>query len=429
MANLIPRRDFLGKAALGTAASGLVGSTLSARAADEPSNRVVVGVMGLSRGRSLATQFSRVPGVEVKYVCDIDTERVATAQSAVEKACGKKPEGITEMQRILDDKEVDALVCAAPNHWHAPATILGCKAEKHVYVEKPCSHNPREGELMVEAARKYNRAVQMGSQRRSSSTIIEAIQMLHDGKLGRVYSAQAFYNSRRGATGKCEPKDAPANVNYELWQGPAPRIPYVSNRVHYKWHWFWHYGNGELGNNGVHTLDICRWGLDVDYATRITSNGGRYRYDDDQQTPDTHNVSYECPDKKLITWTGHSCNVMKESFVVFRAEEGSMHVADNGEITIYDNKGEVASTVPGKGRGDREHIENFVAAIRNDTPFELNAQIEKGHKSTLLCHLGNIAHRTGRTLNCDAKSGRIMADEKAMAYWQRDYEPGWEPTV
>lgn len=428
MAGEINRRSFLGKSALGTTA-GLALTNGLAFGADAPSNKVTIGVMGMSRGKALAKTFAGRPGVHVKYVCDIDSQRAAAAQKDIEKIAEKGPQVIGDFRKILDDAEVDALVCAAPNHWHAPATILGCAAGKNVYVEKPCSHNPNEGELMVAAARKHNKAVQMGSQRRSGPGTIQAIQELHEGAIGRVYLSRAWYNSRRGSIGKGEQIAVPSHVDYDLWQGPAPRTPYLSNVVHYNWHWRWHWGNGELGNNGIHTLDLCRWGLDADYPTRVTSSGGRYRYDDDQQTPDTHAVCFEFEGGKQVTWEGLSCNVHSSGFVKFYGEKGTLALDSNGSYVIYDDHNKVIKENKGNSRGDVEHIDNFLAAIRNDKPLELNAEIEIGHKSTLLCHLGNIAQRTGRTMNCSPKNGRIIGDNKAMALWERDYEKGWEPKV
>ncbi|GAB4145655.1 MAG: Gfo/Idh/MocA family oxidoreductase [Planctomycetaceae bacterium] len=430
MAGQVDRRQFLGQAAA-TGAAGVVLTSGISLGADAPSKKVTVGVMGLSRGRSLAIGFARQPGVHVKYLCDIDKTRNARAARDLEKVAKEAPQTITDFRKILEDKDVDALVCAAPNHWHAPATIMACAQGKHVYVEKPCSHNPQEGEWMVQAARKFQRAVQMGSQRRSGSGTIQAMADLKAGVIGRLYLAKSWYGNRRPAVIKGERTEVPNHIDYELWQGPAPRMPYVpyknSGTIHYNWHWLWHWGNGELGNNGVHTLDLCRWGMGVDYPIRVTSSGGRYRYDDDQETPDTHTTCYEFEGKKQITWHGLSCNSHRHSFVKFFGENGTLDLASNGSYTVYDLRDKVVKQHKGKSRGDNEHIADFVAAIRNNTPLKLNAEIEKGHKSTLLCHLGNIAQRTGRTLNCSPKNGHIIGDDKAMALWQRDYEKGWEP--
>jgi predicted dehydrogenase len=385
--------------------------------------------MGLSRGRALALSFARHPGVEIKYVCDADSSRAAACATQVANATETEPEAIGDFRRILDDKTVDAFICAAPNHWHAPATILACAAGKHVYVEKPCCHNPHEGELMVQAARKYNRAVQMGSQRRSSTGTIEAMRKLRDGVIGRVYLARCWYNNQRGSLGTGKPAEVPPGLDYDLWQGPAPRTPYIDNRIHYNWHWFWHWGNGELGNNGVHTLDLCRWGLGVDYPTSVTSSGGRYRYEDDQETPDTHTVCFEFEGRRQISWQGLSCNRHGGGFVTFYGDEGALDLDGNGSHTIYDARDKEVEKTVGSSSGESEHIANFLQAIRDDRPLGLNAEIEKGHKSTLLCHLGNIAHRVGSSLKCDPKNGHILDDPQAMGLWKREYEPGWEPKI
>lgn len=283
---------------------------------------------------------------------------------------------------------------------------------------------------MVAAARKHNRCVQMGSQRRSGDGLQRAMAELKDGVIGRVYLTRAWYFSVRGSLGTGKQADPPANLDYDLWQGPAPRTPYIDNRVHYNWHWFWQWGNGELGNNGIHTLDICRWGLGVDYPVRVTSSGGRYRFDDDQETPDTHTVCFEFDNDSKAVWEGISCNRHGSGFVSFYGENGAMDVDQAGGYKIYDGpKDKLLREEKGTTRGDNEHFVNLLDAIRNDDPTRLNSEIEIGHKSTLLCHLGNIAHRTDRVLNCDPKNGHILKDEEAAGLWKRDYEPGWEPKV
>ncbi|WP_166822230.1 Gfo/Idh/MocA family oxidoreductase [Thalassoroseus pseudoceratinae] len=427
----VERRDFLKSTALGGAAIVLPGAFVSAAEKDSDSERVVVGVMGLSRGRSLATTFARQPNVTVKYLCDVDETRRASCMDLISKMDGQEPESIGDFRKILDDPEVDALVCAAPNHWHAPATILGCQAGKHVYVEKPCSHNPREGELMIEAARKHKRAVQMGTQRRSGIGITEAMKAIHSGAIGDVYYSRGWYANIRGSIGVGQPAEVPAQLDFELWQGPAPRVQYIDNLVHYNWHWRWDWGNGELGNNGVHALDLCRWGLGVEYPTRVTSSGGRYAFDDDQQTPDTHIVNFEFPGGKQAMWEGLSCNRMgvnRSGFgVTFHGQDGTIELTDGGFVQ-YDKRGKELKKVGGN-RGDNEHIANFVSAIRQDDPSILNQGIESAHKSTLLCHLGNIAHRTGRALNCSPENGHIQGDKEAASLWAREYANGWEPTV
>jgi predicted dehydrogenase len=424
MSSSINRRTFLGAAA----ATGI--GLSAATAADPPAgDKLVVGIMGTGgRGTSLATTFAKQPGVTVAYVCDVDSNRVAKAAKAVEEVAKTAPQAITDFRKILDDKAVDILVVATCNHWHAPAAILGCVNNKHVYVEKPCSHNPWEGELMVQAARKFKRHVQMGNQRRSHEKIIEAMHKLRDGIIGRVYLAQSWYTNGRPSIGRGKPADPPKDLDYALWQGPAPAREFHTNYLHYNWHWFWHWGNGELGNNGIHMLDLCRWGLDADYPIRASSSGGRYRFEDDQETPDTHQVCYEFEGKKMATWEGLSCNQMpdgQKADVIFYGDKGSLRIAGGG-YTIHDLKGKEIEKAVGGG-GEVVHIANFLATVRGTT--KLNSDIEEGHKSTLLCHLGNIAQRTGRAVKCSPKDGRILDDKEALAYWKREYAKGWEPAI
>lgn len=423
------RRAFLHS---GTAASLATAMFVTSdAAADESQERIVVGVMGASRGSALAEVFGRLPGVEVRYVCDVDSNRLKALQESLSAKLETPVKGVGDFRRILDDSAVHALICAAPNHWHAPASILACSAGKHAYVEKPCSHTPHEGELLIQAARQHKRCVQMGNQRRSSSTIREAMQLLQDKTIGNVYYSRSWYAANRGTIGKGTPAPVPPHVDYELWQGPAPRQPFTSNRLHYNWHWVWHYGNGELGNNGIHSIDLSRWGLGVDYPTRVVSSGGRYAFDDDQQTADTHVVSFEFPDKRQITWECLSCNrdgMDGTGFgVSFHGDRGTLKLNDSG-YTVLDEKGREVRRKEGSD-GMRAHAENFITAIRQNNPALLNSEIEEGHKSTLLCHLGNIAHRTGDSLKCDAANGQIQGNADAMKLWTRDYEPGWEPRV
>lgn len=421
MSSPLTRRTFLMSSAAAVAAA----PSLTAAAND----KIVVGVMGTGgRGTHLARSFAQQPNVEVAVVCDVDPARVTACQKAVADTMKSSPRVVSDFRRILDDRAVDLFVCAAPNHWHAVAGALACQAGKHAYVEKPCSHNPAEGEALVAAARRGDRKVQMGNQRRSMPKVIEGIQALRDGIIGRVYFAQSWYTNNRPSIGTGEAKAPPAGLDYALWQGPAPAKPFRSNYLHYNWHWFWNWGNGELGNNGVHTIDLCRWGLGVDYPTAVTSAGGRYRYKDDQETPDTHVVSYDFADGKTITWEGYSCNQVPtgpKPNALFQGEKGSLALNDTG-YTVYDEKGKEVKKEAGGAAGDALHFANLLAGIRTGAP--LNSEIAEGHKSTLLCHLGNIAHRTGKRLVCDPKTGRPQ-DADAMRLWSREYAPGWEPRV
>jgi predicted dehydrogenase len=427
MAKSVSRRQFLWQ----SSAAG-IGWFWMAQAAHSrvlgANERVAVAVMGLSRGLSLARTFEQQPDAQVLYVCDVDRRRTERGIEEVRKIRDRVPQGVIDFRRILDDKQVDALVVATCNHWHAAATILGCKAGKHVYVEKPCSHTPQEGEWMVAAARKYKRCVQMGNQRRSWPVIQQAIAALHQGAIGRVYQAQSWYTNRRPSIGRGQETQPPEWLDYELWQGPAPRRPFRSNVVHYNWHWFWHWGNGELGNNGVHMIDLCRWGLQVDYPIQVTSSGGRFHYDDDQETPDTHTAAFLYPGNKQIVWHGTSCNPLpglQPPDVLFTGEKGTL-VIRRASYTIYSLDGKVVDQATGTV-SDAVHVRNFLEAIRNGQ--RLNSEIEEGHKSTLPCHLGNIAYRLGRTLRCDPKNGAIIGDTEAQQLWSREYHKGWEPSV
>lgn len=430
----IDRRSFLQLVAATTAAGAF--PAYSTLRADEPAPTLVaandtpvVGIMGVNgRGSALAKAFMTA-GAQIAYICDVDERAAAKAVDLVKAQQQLVPTVVQDFRKVLDDKSVDVLVVAAPNHWHAPAAIAGCNAGKHVYVEKPCSHNPHEGEVAVAAARKSGKMVAMGSQRRSWPAIQEAIAKIHAGEIGPVHYARAWYNNRRPNIGHGVVETPPAWLNWTLWQGPAPERPYKNNLVHYNWHWHWHYGNGELGNNGVHALDVARWGLGVDYPTEVTSGGGKYRHDDDQETPDTHLVTYSFPQKKTMSWEGLSWSPlgsMANQFgVSFHGEEGSIVIVDSG-YKVFDMKNKEIATQTGAG-GDVSHVANFLTSIK--TLENPPADILDAHKSTLLCHLGNIAHRVKRTLLTSEKDGSIVGDEKASMLWKREYREGMEPKV
>ncbi len=425
----LDRREFLQSSAAASAALGIAAATSAkTRGAVSPNEKVAIGVMGLARGSALAAAIAAQPDAEVAYLCDVDSRRLGTAVESIAGKQGRKSKAVGDFRKILDDQSIDALAIAAPDHWHAPATILACAAGKHVYCEKPCSHNPREGELAIAAARKHDRVVQVGTQRRSWPGIIEAVEKLHAGEIGRVLYSRGWYANHRPSIGKGKLGPAPDWLDYSLWQGPAPERPFQDNYLHYNWHGFWNWGTGELGNNGVHGLDLCRWGLGVDFPTRVTSGGGKYRYDDDQETPDTHTVTFDF-DGKSIFWEGLSWSprgMEGEGFgVTFHGERGTM-VISGGGFRVYDLSNKEISKGIGP-EGDAVHMADFVASIRGDR--RPHADIEEGHKSTLLCHLGNIAYRVGRELECDPENGHIKNDEEAMRLWAREYRPGWEPKL
>jgi predicted dehydrogenase len=425
-----------------SAALGLIAPRAPLFARGSSTEKVVVAVMGLNgRGSVLAKVFAKSPNAVVAAVCDVDSTVLAKAAAAVGEAQGKQVKSIGDFRRALDDKSIDALVIAAPDHWHAPAAILAMSAGKHVYLEKPCGHNAREGELLVDAQRKHGRVVQMGTQQRSAPRSIEVLQAVREGLIGKPYQARAWYANTRGTIGRGKAAPVPGNLDYELWQGPAPHTPYHDNVIHYNWHWFRRWGTGEICNNGTHEIDVCRWALGVDRCTRVTSTGGRYHFDDDWEFPDTQEAVFEFPGGKTIIWEGQSCN----GLTTYGRSRGTAILGTNGSVVmdrdgyvVYDLKNAVVKQNLATRGSDglnisadddmtRLHIENFLDGVR--TGATLRQPIEEGAKSVLLCHLGNIAQWTGRALKVDPATGHIQGDDAAMAYWQREYAPGWAPTV
>jgi predicted dehydrogenase len=423
--SLFDRRGFIKRGAVASSGFLFYGAAARFTSAEPPSEKMRVAVMGLNRGLDLTRSAMALPNVEIATVCDVDDERIARAQKVVADKKAKAPQAEKDIRKVLEDKQIDALFVAAPNHWHAPATIMACVAGKHVYVEKPCCHNPWEGESMVAAAREHKRIVQMGNQRRSWPAMIEAMEKLKNGAIGKVLYSRCWYNADRGSIGKGKPVPVPERLNYELWQGPAPERPYVDNLVHYNWHWRWHWGNGELGNNGIHALDLARWGLGAAFPKTISCVGGRYHFQDDQETPDTAQAVYDFGQAGAV-WDGSSCDPRAQEklpFISFYGENGVLSNYGNG-YKIFDLKGKETDQGTGEG-GEKIHIQNFLEAIKGSA--KPNSEIEEGHRSTLLCHLGNIAWRAGRTLHVDQQNGHILNDDDAMKLWKRDYRSGWEP--
>lgn len=439
------RRDFLKQVGTSGLALSIGGMGFSAKSyaniigANERINMAVMGTNG--RGAGMAKNFQMFKNVEMIYVCDVETKALEKGMKAV-KDVGGNPKAIKDVRKMLEDKSLDGLLITAPDHWHAPATIMACQAGKHVYVEKPCSHSPREGELMIEAARKYNRIVQVGAQRRSWAGLTQGIKEIHDGAIGKVYYAKGWYTNKRKSIGFGKQTPVPSNLDFELWQGPAPRRPYQDNLIHYNWHWFWNWGTGEALNNGTHEIDVIRWGLGVDFPTEVSSVGGRFAFKDDWETPDTQTIDLKFGDKCMVTWEGRSCNSLnsegRDRGVLFYGENGSLETGHNG-YRIFDQNNKVVRELDSKdvidGRDpsspsanlDRVHIEDFLNAIKdNRIP---NADIEELHKSTTLVQLGNIAWRTGEKLITDPLNGHILNSPEAQKLWAREYEPGWELKV
>jgi predicted dehydrogenase len=413
----IDRRTFLAAASVGSLAASARGGTAAAN------ERVRVAVIGLrSRGTDLSRLFAANPGAEVAAVCDVDDSMMGKPVRAVEKIAGKPPRVEKDFRRLLDDKAIDAVAIATPDHWHAMLTVLACQAGKDVYVEKPASHNVVEGRRMVEAARKYNRVVQLGTQRRSTPYVREAIEHVRSGALGKVAMARAWNHQKRVNIGHGQPGPVPPGIDYAMWQGPAPDRPYHANRLHYNWHWFWNWGTGELGNNGIHGLDVARWGLGAVAPIAVSSGGGKYVFDDDQETPDTQTVTWDFPEAALVyehrIWSNHGTE--GELFgIAFYGEKGTLIIGEKGWRVEEGDKAQGAASPDGPAR----HVGNFVECVRSrETP---NADIEIGHLSTRLCHLGNIALRTGKKLAFDAET-ESFKDAEANALLAREYSRRFE---
>jgi predicted dehydrogenase len=435
------RRDFIRTASLATAGVTIINFPIRGKMA--PSNKVIVAVMGVnSRGAYLAKSFSQLPNVEVAYICDVEAKAITNGLAALKDA-PRQPTVVADIRKLVAQTDFDALVIAAPDHWHAPAAILGAAHGKHVYVEKPCGQNPYEGELLAKALQKFNRHIQMGSQRRSFPSLIDAARQVKEGVIGNAYMAKAWYANNRKSIGFGKKIPVPTTLDFELWQGPAPRRDYQDNLVHYNWHWFWHWGTGEACNNGTHEIDCCRWFLGLDYPQKVVSAGGRYAFKDDWQTPDTQIASFEFAEGKVITWEGRSCSHFPvegsdRGFIIY-GDQGTLVNLGGGDYKILDDKNKVVKEVKSEvvadptdpvaasGNMDLYHFNNFIKTIRGEAT--LTQPVNEGAKSVLLCHLANIAQRTSGVLHCDPANGHILNDAAATALWQRQYEPGWAPVV
>jgi predicted dehydrogenase len=425
------RRAFLKQSSSAAAAA----TTLLALAPSQnvlgANEKFVIGMIGPGgMGTNLLKSFATQPDVSVAYVCDPDEQRMNAAASIVEKAGGAAKQ-VKDMRRIFDDKTVDAVIIATPDHWHAPATILACDAGKHVYVEKPCSHNLREGRLMIEAARKNNRVVQVGTQTRSTEHAMRAMQLLREGAIGEVLVAKAWNSQLRGNIGHAKPTDPPKQLDYDLWTGPAPLRAYQSNLLHGSWRWFHAFGTGDMGNDGVHDIDIARWGLGVEtHPTTISAIGGKYFFDDDQEFPDTQYVLFEYETgaakkkKQLIfeqrIWSpyvqeGH------ENGNAFYGTKGMLILGKGSGWQLFGPRNELREKFSGSVNSAAHH-RNFLECIKNGK--RPNADIEIGHLSTSLCHLGNIATRLKRTLTFDPAAEKF-SDVEATKMIRREYRDHW----
>ncbi len=421
---MMNRRIFLPAAAIAAA---------TARRGVAASDKITIALMGVrGRGRSLTTAFCAQPDVNVAYVCDIDQNVVEAACQIIEKSGRKRPPLVADLRKCLDDKSVDAIVIGTPLHWHAPGTILACAAGKDVYVEKPVSHNIREGRLMVEAARRHQRIVQVGSQLPS----LPATQAFHDyvrsGKLGRVLMAKVWNVQMRRNIGQKEDEPVPAGIDYETWTGPLPKRPFNRNRFHGTVNWHWHYGAGDIGNDGVHELDIARRALGVELPTAVSGMGRKMYFDDDQQTPDTMNITYEFGNRLIMQyeqrlWNPYGMEGCENGVAVY----GDNGVAQFGKFSghnwgyrAFDGAGkEIHGEEHDESSIDTPHARNFLDCMRSRQRPKV--EIEEGHWATALAHLGNIVARTGRAIKFDPKTEIVMGDAEANKLVRREYRAHW----
>ena len=439
---MLTRREFLDTLATGTAGFAIASTAKSYGQITGSNDRLNFAVIGLhSRAYAhLSALKANRAAARIAYVCDVDKNTMQKFASATEREMGEAPKTDQDFRNILRDKEVDAITIATPDHWHAPMAILGLQAGKHVYVEKPCSHNPAEGVMLVEAQKKYGKMVQMGTQQRSSPHTIEIVDRIHNGEIGRAYMAKAWYVNTRKSIGVGKEVPVPEQLNWDLWQGPVPRRAYTDNIQPYNWHWFKIYGTGETLNNGTHEIDVCRWALGVDFPERISAQGGRYHFKDDWQFYDTLVTNFEYPDK-MISWDCRCCNGMK----VYDRDRGSVICGTNGSVLvdrdgyeIYDLKGKKISEnksgsetssndLVGRDSMTDAHFANFIAGVQKGE--KLNAPVSIGNVAVTMLQLSNVAWDVKRVLNLDTADGKVQHDPEAMKQWTRTYEKGWEPHV
>lgn len=423
--------------ATGLAISSSARSYAQIMGANDRLNFAIIGLNSRAYAHLSSLKANR-DAARVTHVCDVESNILSKFALSAEHELGYAPAKNKDFREVLALKDVDAITIATPDHWHTPMAIAGLQAGKHVYVEKPCSHNPAEGELLIQAQKKYGKLVQMGTQQRSSKHTIEVVDKIHNGLIGRAYFAKCWYNNTRKSIGHGKEAPVPPQLDWDLWQGPAPRRAYTDNIQPYNWHWFRTYGTGESLNNGTHEVDVCRWALGVDFPNRVTASGGRYAYKDDWQFYDTLVTSFEYDDKNL-TWEGTSCQGMK----YYNRDRGSTVLGTEGTVLVdrdgyevYDLKGKkisefktgaetASSDLVGRDSMTDAHFANFIAGIRKGE--KLNAPITVGNVAVTMLQLSNIAWEVNRELHLDSHDGRILNDSEAMKGWGREYEKGWAP--
>jgi predicted dehydrogenase len=420
-----------------SASLGVLGLSISQRTttAADANEKLTVGVIGTGgMGMAHVQALAERKDVNVAYVCDVDKDRLATAAPSVASIAGNTPTDVSDLRRALDDPNVDAVYIATPDHWHAPAAILALDAGKHVYVEKPCSHNVREGRLMADAAKRSGKVLQVGMQSRSAPFLKEAIQRLHEGAIGEVFVAKAWNSQRRSSIGKTQPSEAPPNLDFDGWVGPAPMVPYRSNMLPGVWRWWYDFGCGDIGNDGVHDIDVALWGLGVKtHPSRVTCFGGKSFFDDDQQFPDTQYAICEYPrdgapkgrTTQLIfeqrTWSPY-VQEGYEAGAAFYGTRGMLLVGHVQGWRLYAEQNKLVAEAAGEPNLT-DHYDNFFACIRGDANHPA-ADALAGHRAATICHLANISARVGRTLNFDPQNETIADDEAANDLLHRRYREG-----
>lgn len=441
------RRNFIKKSTLGAAGFTLAGMGMSAKSYARiigSNERLNVAIIGL--GRRLGAYYEPISlpssNVRLVYLCDVMKNQRAHAAKAFAKHINYEPKLENDIRKVLNDPQVDAIINATPDHWHAPGSFLGVRAGKHVYVEKPGSHNAREGELYKDFRKKYGKIIQLGNQQRSSVESIEIVKDIHNGIIGIPYKAVAFYSNNRGEVPVAVKAPAPDGLDWDLFQGPAPRMDYMFNTWDYNWHWYgWNFGTAEMGNNAIHELDIARWAFQVDYPERVSVEAQKRHFINDGWTMyDTMLATFEFPDNKIIQWDGKSRNGYNtygtDRGTLIYGSEGSVFINRDG-YKLYDRDGkqirtrvstggEGGTNLGGGGDMTTTHMINFFDAIRGKV--QPNSPIEEMAKSTHLCHLANISYRLKKDLDVDKTTGRVK-DKDAMKLWGREYQAGWEPKL
>ena len=436
------RRNFIKKTAAASSATFLAPSIISASVfgANDRINASVLGING--RGKNHISSLMKQKNVQVVNLCDPDMNLLKVRQKEFKNKYKKDVSLEQDLRRVMDNKDIDVVSIASPNHWHSLSVIWACQAGKDVYVEKPGSHNIFEGRKMVEATQKYDRIVQHGVQLRSSPAINEAIGLLRNGYIGNVYMARGLVFRWRGDIGDKGFSSVPNGLDYDLWTGPAPKRPFTENLVHYNWHWHWDYGNGDVGNQGIHETDLCMWGLDVGLPTKITSMGGKFLWDDCKEVPEVLTSVYNYPDEgKIIQFEVRPwCTNTEEGATVgniFYGDKGILVVDGYSKYKTYLGKdrtpgqsgddGAMEASGMDRGAGGTDgHFKNFIEAVRKHDASILNAPIETGHLSSGLAHLGNIAYRMEKVLTFNPQAEKFVNDPEADKMLTRNYRKGYE---